>query len=1716
MQVMNDKLKVLREQFAAALPDKLQALRSQFEGLELTAWQPELALAFYRELHSLTGSAGTFGLPSVSAAARQLERRCKVVVEAGEAPDEEIWVAIGEELARIEQLTLRTLRTKAPSLMPPQNSARANQAPLIHLVDDDAGQAEHMAQALRGEGYQVRVFTAANDFRGTFAGDERPDAIILDMMFPEGDAVGAGLLAELKEHRDPCPPVVVVSVREDIEARLAAFRAGASRYLIKPVVPQALFDLLDALTGRIPVQPYRVLLVDDDPVLLEVQCVVLQAAGMSVQALTQPRAVIDTLDTFQPDVMVLDVYMPDISGPELAAIVRERDDYLGLPILFLSAETDMSQQLMALNMGGDDFLVKPVRPDHLVSAVTARARRARQNAAVQRRLQTMLYEREREHLALEQHAIVSVADAQGNIIYVNELFLQISGYSHDELLGQNHRIVKSDQHSAEFYLDLWRTISAGKVWQGDICNRRKDGSDYWVSSTITPFMNGDGRPYQYVSIRTDITELKAREKAQRAENAMRAVVGEVAAGLLAAAADTLDVAIELALGKVCGHIGADRAYLFLVTDDELHMSNTHEWCTPGIASQRDMLQDVSLEAIPWWWAQIRRDQAIIVPDVATLPPEASAEKAMFESLGLRALCGFPIRREGKTLGFFGFDQVTAIGGWDTSVLDLLSLMASQIGSALLRADAERVIQHQHRFTQDVLNSASANIAVLNRDGVIVAVNEPWRCFAAENAAQAGTPAPNSGVGTDYLAVCRQAEAADVPGSRAVGTGIESVMTGCAPSFRHEYPCHGPDKIRWFEMTVTPLSGDDGGVVISHASITERKLAEVELSKSAQRLHATLESTKDGILAVGEQGDVLFMNRQFREMWNMSEQLIQTTSDEQLLAHAATHIPDPEAFLEKVKALYCSDEESEDLVELTDGRIFERHSQSLKGSGYQSGRVWSFHDITARRRAEQAAEAAKERLRRGQVFANIGTWEWNIVTGELFWTERIAPLFGYADGQLDTSYDNFLAAVHPEDRQAVVDAVNACVEHDVPYEIEHRVVWPDGTVRWLMERGAVVRDAQGRPLQMLGVVQDVDDRKRAELALGEREQQLLQAQNLAAMGDWSADQLSSELIWSDEIYRIFGYQPGAVTPSIEFFRAAVHPDDITLLLEREREAEKTGQLDLIHRIIRPDGTIRYVHELARATLDDRGKLIRLTGTMQDVTEREDTERALQIFKHVVNSVLDGVLVIDTTGIVQVASPSITTIFGHAIKDVLNRNINLLMAEPYRSEHDSYLRHYLETGEERIINRQVEVMGRTVDGRDFPLEVAVSEIRIGQTRFFVGLLRDISTRKQAEESLIAARESAQRANQAKSEFLSSMSHELRTPMNAILGFGQLMEYDDTLPEEHQDSVKEILKAGAHLLELINEVLDLAKVESGKIELSLEPLALSPVVEECLALVGPLAAQHDVLLDYQGLSSAVVRADNTRLKQVILNLLSNAIKYNRAGGSVSVDVQPEGTERLRVRVTDTGRGIPQARLAELFQPFSRLDAENSPIEGTGIGLSITRRIVDMMGGKVDVHSEVGVGSTFWFELPCAELDERSSADSQTRSFNPVSPTDSDQLVLYIEDNRPNLKLVAQILERVPHVRLLSAPTPELGIELAMAHRPALILLDINLPGMDGYQVLEVFKMQATLKHTPVIAVTANAMPRDIERGMAAGFTDYLAKPLDVTLFQDMVKRYLAGDAE
>lgn len=1340
------------------------------------------------------------------------------------------------------------------------NTSKSSKGVLIYILDKKDSLLDQLTTNNVINNFRFRHFSTTEHF-ATACDKESPKAIIIDVGFEAEQKKIKGILDHLKPAPHDAPVVISTSDSSEIEARLSAVRMGLEQFMSQPIDLTTLGKTIDGIHSRKD-KPYKVLLIGDFEGDQAYYSSILSAKEIITEHLFKPLDALHKISEFKPDVLVLNIHMPECSGLELAKIVRQHHDWAQTPILFLSPEQDPEPELSAMDICGTDFFTSPVDEQSFISTILVRAKTARNTVLLIENLNAALLENHFHLATMDRHDIVSTADVRGKITSVNDTFCDISGYQRSELLGKNHRMLKSGRHPKEFYDDMWRTISSGKIWQGTICNLTKDGSEYWVKSTIVPFLDNTGKPYKYVSARTDVTA-------------------------------------------------------------------------------------------------------------------------------------------------------------------------------------------------------------------------------------------------------------------------------------------------------------------------------------------------------------------FREV--------------------------------------------------------------------------------------------SERFSRAQSYANIGTWDWNIKTGELYWSDRIAPLFGYDHVVNDASYENFLAAIHPDDRSMVEEAIANRLENGATYNIEHRVIWDDGSIHWVHESGDVLRAEDGSALHMLGVLQDIDERKRTQLDLASSERQLRNAQAMAQLGNWELDIGSGELFWSDEVYRIYGHQPGIFTPTVNTSKKAIHPDDIELALLYEKNLKEKGSGEAIHRIIRPNGEIRHINSIARTETDKAGNITKVSGTVQDITGRIEMENHLleteRRFSFAVEGAGDGIwdwnmvngemefsklyeemlgykegdLVPHVDTWAASVSPDDKERVQQHLEDYLEGRTEKYSIElKLRTKEDNYkwvlcrgtiVEHDRKNKPMRMIGIHTDISERVAMENSLSqrkklldllhhsttefvmngfnretmnnmlgtlLDVTGSEYGfIGEvflddedkpylkthaitniawddaTQELYGLnsekgfeLRNLSTlyglvlssrqpvlsnnpssdarsgglppghpamnsflgvpifygselvgmygianrengydaetqellgpfdltyaamvharrigetEKTHRHGLVTAKEEAENANSAKSQFLSSMSHELRTPMNAILGFSQLLQMEgDSLNSLQMENVNEIYKAGKHLLELINEILELSKIESGTVDLSLESVGLFDIINDSLQLIYPLAKssgidiklyvnQTETTLEQMAKQHDFVLADYIRLKQVLLNLLSNAIKYNSTNGILTVGYDLRDNNLTRITISDTGPGLSPEQINQLFKPFSRLDANNTTIEGTGIGLVIAKKITELMGGHIGVESQTEEGSTFWIDFPTAlsPSQENNKIDKATIQRLKTGINISDQhTILYIEDNHANIRLMAKLLDPQPNIHLLSAHEPLLGVELATKYQPDLIFLDINLPGMDGYEVFKALRELDTTRDIPVIALSANAMPKDVKKGIDTGFTEYITKPIDVRL--------------
>jgi PAS domain S-box-containing protein len=500
------------------------------------------------------------------------------------------------------------------------------------------------------------------------------------------------------------------------------------------------------------------------------------------------------------------------------------------------------------------------------------------------------------------------------------------------------------------------------------------------------------------------------------------------------------------------------------------------------------------------------------------------------------------------------------------------------------------------------------------------------------------------------------------------------------------------------------------------------------------------------------------------------------------------------------------------------------------------------------------------------------------------------------------------------------------------------------------------------------------------------------------------------------------------------------------------------------------------------------------------------------RSLIESNIDALMTTDPSGIITDVNKQMEALTGCTRDELIGAPFKDYFTDPELAEAGIKL----VLSERKLTN--YELTARARDGKETVVSYNATTFydRDRRLQGVFAAARDVTERKRLDHELERAKFVAEKANLAKSDFLSSMSHELRSPLNAILGFAQLIESDSPPPSPSQkESISQILHAGWYLLELINEILDLAMIESGKLSMSLEPVSLVEVMLECRLMIEPLAQRRGIHMTFPSFDEPYsVKADRTRIKQVLINLLTNAIKYNEVGGSVVVECCETSTPGyVRVTVTDSGAGLPPEKLAQLFQPFNRLGQEGNAEEGTGIGLVVSKRLVELMEGVIGVESTVGTGSVFWVELLSTAALTLPARVETTAVAEPAAPSVVRlRTLLYVEDNPANLKLVEKLIARRDDLRLLSAVDGNRGVELARTCQPDVILMDINLPGISGIQALKILREDPATAHIPVVALSANAIPRDIEKGLQAGFFRYLTKPIKVSDFTDALNVALA----
>jgi PAS domain S-box-containing protein len=787
----------------------------------------------------------------------------------------------------------------------------------------------------------------------------------------------------------------------------------------------------------------------------------------------------------------------------------------------------------------------------------------------------------------------------------------------------------------------------------------------------------------------------------------------------------------------------------------------------------------------------------------------------------------------------------------------------------------------------------------------------------------------------------------------------------------------------------------------------------------------------------------------------------------------------------------------------DGTVRRVHSHwEVKNSpsGVPTRAIGLLVDDTEAYQLADAFNKANAQLNIAVELGNIAIWRHDLKLNRFFYNDHAHRILGIAPRPEGLSLDEVRALIHPDDIPQVQATAEASLHTAEPVDMEARYRRADGSWAYVLTRRVVHRDDKGTPIEFIGVGLDVTGQVEKLRHASELATRLDIAVSAAGVGVWSRDPKEDRASWNEQMFRITGRPLHLGGPTRdEWIYQIVHPDDRAAILKARSEVSaETMSVEHECRIVRPDGEVRWLVNRARREMRDGVMMV--FGVTLDVTERVLAEAALRNVNERValaaRNVGMGTWEWDVvTGKAQWDEAMFRLRGMEPQAQALNAEQRLAMTHP--DDVQAVERELREaahnTGPTAYEFRVVWPDGtvRWLASRSTPAPDA--DGRISRR---IGVNWDVTDAKNAEVSR-REREVALRESQAKSEFLSRMSHELRTPLNAVLGFAQLLLIGkDALQPQQRSKLAHIQSAGEHLLALIDDVLDLSSLESNQLRLDLQPVPLAEVLAEALPLVESLARTQGVTIRADAVDG-VLLGDRIRLRQMLINLLSNAIKYNKLQGSVTVSSQV-GERDISFHVKDTGRGMNEDQLSHLFEPFNRLGLEREGIEGTGIGLAVVKALATRMGGQVSVRSQPGLGSTFSVRLPRAPETPAGANAAATTLARPLSPARKGSL-LYIEDNPVNVLLIEELIRMRPGLTLESAGTGLAGVARAAALQPDLILIDIQLPDIDGFEVLRRLKQQPQTAHIACIALSANAMPADIARATAAGFGDYWTKPID-----------------
>ena len=1195
------------------------------------------------------------------------------------------------------------------------------------------------------------------------------------------------------------------------------------------------------------------------------------------------------------------------------------------------------------------------------------------------------------NVAERTNNMVVITDAAQRILWVNESFTRVSGYSAAEALGQRPGKLLQGEATDDATVALMREkLSQGAGFaQVEILNYTKSGKPYWVELAVKPVFDGAGGLQELIAIQSDITA-RIHEAARLKRTAV------LIEGLRAAEAESLHGSNMTAgfdrMLAVLLMVSGRRSGLMAEVRDEhngepcLYALSSRPIAWPALGAERNgagtRLHSVALHsAMRATWRLAARQH---LPVQAVLPDTSGDERPY--------LC-IPLLHDDKLMGLIAIERDVA---------------QNDTGAEFIMDEAELIA-----FLEPLLLSAAQLIAAQRTDE---------RRRAAE------------------LRSRELAEQLKIIGDNIPGGAIYQMRRDA-----------------------------DGKAHYLYASEGYRSLLGVgpeEILHDADNLHQHIHPDDLPILNAARED-----SRRTLQAFDCTYRRI-----------------------------------------TSEGRIIWTQVRSMPKLLANGAIVWNgvVLDVTARKLQEAELKERESRLQHLTAQIPGMVYQFQMMPDGSFTmpyaSKGMVELVGYSLDAVNRDPSLISASVHAADRQAFYESILESARSMARWEHEYRIVRDSGDIEWRQGSSQPERLADGSTLWH-GFLTDITRRKQAQEKLARITFLMDRSQSLAQVGGWELNVADHTQFWTPETYRIHDTSPEEHTPTMESCLACYTPESYPVIAAAVEDAIRTGSsFDLELQLTTIKKRAVWVRVSIFAVIEN-GQVARLMGAMQDITTRKHSEAALieseRLFSSIFDTAYDAFITIDADQHIMLFNKAAESMFGYSAGSIIGQSLErLLPSDEGSGKHLSRVRTFATT--QGTARR--DVRGVRASGEIFPVETTISHLTVNDKQIFAATIRD-TTERQRAEALQLAKDSAELANRAKSEFLAHMSHELRTPLNSILGFAQLLEYDSAIKsaEPAMKKVGNIRTAGAHLLSMIDDILDLSRIEVGGLTLSPEALDVDLLIREGISLIAPQAEARELTITFtppDGL--CYVLADRTRLRQILVNLLSNAVKYNRARGTV--DIARLGNEQwVELSIRDSGGGLTPEQQERLFQPFNRLGAEMSSTEGTGIGLVIVRQLVEKMGGSIRVDSKHGEGATFVVTLPASrtpeavqfaplDLPSRSGAHSVTEVVA------GHRTILYIEDNPANIELIQQFLAMRPGYTLEVATDGITGLARARSLRPDLLLLDINLPGIDGFEVMRQLKADPDTTAIPVVALSANAMPDELRRAEGSGFVGYLTKPIDL----------------